>query len=306
MADIINFIVTIFLDIRHNAIVSDLYSNYQYFEVNIDKATQTLPEYVDYEVLFDKNEIKKGIPILYAYLQKRAEEEQRELERARLRNVEHEKFNFDEAGIESSLVLDRAMQEAENYIAERKKYMEDMQQINGEIISADSMQVYKSMDIATAKATPEEQAQAPHQLLDICHPSQPFSVAAYHPLHHPKQAGQPGIIQIDHRICPLQTKLQSPIVTTEESEEPVADAEEEPVAEEVATPTPVETPAVGEVAAETVPVVEEPVSIPKVVTPDAKPVADVFVDGGEAADMIYNHNMIPLSTIVEINNINTK
>ena len=130
---VLNFVITIFLDLRHNAIVSDLYQNYQYFEVNIDKATQTLPEYVDYEVLFDRNEIKKGIPILYAYLQKRAEEEQRELERARLKNVEHEKFNFDEAGVESSLVLERAMQEAENYIAERKKYMQDIEQINADI-----------------------------------------------------------------------------------------------------------------------------------------------------------------------------
>ena len=130
---VLNYIITIFLDLRHNAIVSDLYQNYQYFEVNIDKATQTLPEYVDYEVLFDRNEIRKGIPILYAYLQKRAEEEKRELERARLKNVEHEKFNFDEAGVESSLVLERAMQEAENYIAERKKYMQDIEQINADI-----------------------------------------------------------------------------------------------------------------------------------------------------------------------------
>ena len=130
---VLNYIITIFLDLRHNAIVSDLYQNYQYFEVNIDKATQTLPEYVDYEVLFDRNEIKKGIPILYAYLQKRAEEEKKELERARLKNVEHEKFNFDEAGVESSLVLERAMQEAENYIAKRKKYMQDMEQINSDI-----------------------------------------------------------------------------------------------------------------------------------------------------------------------------
>ena len=52
---VLNYIITIFLDLRHNAIVSDLYQNYQYFEVNIDKATQTLPEYVDYEVLFDRN-----------------------------------------------------------------------------------------------------------------------------------------------------------------------------------------------------------------------------------------------------------
>lgn len=129
----LNYLVTIFFQIRHNAIISDLYSNYQYFEVNIDKATETLPDYVDYEVLFDKNEIKRGIPILYAYLQKRADEEKKELERARLRNVEHEKFNFDEAGVERSLVLERAMTEAENYIAERKKLMQDMEQINNEI-----------------------------------------------------------------------------------------------------------------------------------------------------------------------------
>ena len=130
---VLNYIVTIFLDLRHNAIVSDLNSNYQYFEVNIDKAMQTLPDYVDYEVLFDKNEIKRGIPILYAYLQKRAEEEQKELEKARLKNVEHEKFNFDEAGVASSLVLERAMQEAENYIAERKKYLQDIEMINSDI-----------------------------------------------------------------------------------------------------------------------------------------------------------------------------
>lgn len=132
-----NFIVTIFLDLKANAVVSDLYQNYQYFEVNIDKATQTLPEYVDYEVLFDRNEIRRGIPILYQYLQRRAEEEQRELEKARLKNVEHEKFNFDEAGLAGSLVLERAMHEAENYIAERKKYNQDIEQINSEITQED-------------------------------------------------------------------------------------------------------------------------------------------------------------------------
>ncbi len=134
---LLNYIFHIFLNLRHSAIVSDLFQNYQYFEVNIDKATETLPEYVDYEVLFDRNEIKKGIPILYAYLQKRAEEEQRELERARLRNVEHEKFNFDDQGVAASLVLERAMQEAENYIAERKKYNQDTQQINDDITQED-------------------------------------------------------------------------------------------------------------------------------------------------------------------------
>lgn len=129
----LNYLFTILFKIRHNAIISDINSNYQYFEVYIDKATETIPEYVDYEALFDKKEIRDGIPILSAYLQKRAEEEKKELERARLRNVEHEKFNFDEAGVERSLVLERAMTEAENYIAERKKLMQDMEQINSEI-----------------------------------------------------------------------------------------------------------------------------------------------------------------------------
>ncbi len=51
--------------------------------------------------------------------------------------------------------------------------------ISGEILSCDSMQIYRKMDIGTAKATPEEQALAPHHLLDICDPGTPFSVADY-------------------------------------------------------------------------------------------------------------------------------
>lgn len=41
------------------------------------------------------------------------------------------------------------------------------QQFNGEIISGDSQQVYRHLDIGTAKATPEEQAVAPHHLIDV-------------------------------------------------------------------------------------------------------------------------------------------
>lgn len=49
----------------------------------------------------------------------------------------------------------------------------------GEIISADSMQVYKYMDIGTAKASTEERALVKHHLLDIINPDQNFSVAEY-------------------------------------------------------------------------------------------------------------------------------
>ena len=48
-----------------------------------------------------------------------------------------------------------------------------------EIISGDSMQVYRGMDIGTAKATPEERRLVPHHLIDICDPDYPFSVAEF-------------------------------------------------------------------------------------------------------------------------------
>ncbi len=51
--------------------------------------------------------------------------------------------------------------------------------INGEIISADSMQIYKKMDIATAKPTAYERSQAVHHLIDIIEPDEDFNVARY-------------------------------------------------------------------------------------------------------------------------------
>lgn len=50
---------------------------------------------------------------------------------------------------------------------------------NGEIISADSMQIYKGMDIASAKPTSEERSRAVHHLVDFVEPTQSFSVAKY-------------------------------------------------------------------------------------------------------------------------------
>ena len=51
--------------------------------------------------------------------------------------------------------------------------------LNAEILCADSMQVYRLMDIGTAKPTPDERARIPHHLLDLVYPDQPFSAARY-------------------------------------------------------------------------------------------------------------------------------
>ena len=53
------------------------------------------------------------------------------------------------------------------------------QEYGGEIVSADSMQVYRGMDIGTAKATAEERAAAVHHMLDVAEPEENYSVSLY-------------------------------------------------------------------------------------------------------------------------------
>ena len=52
----------------------------------------------------------------------------------------------------------------------------------GEVVSADSRQIYREMDIGTAKATPAEQARVPHHLLDLRAPDQVLTLAEYQQL----------------------------------------------------------------------------------------------------------------------------
>ncbi len=51
--------------------------------------------------------------------------------------------------------------------------------VNGEILSADSMQVYRYMDIGSAKITREEMQGVPHHLIDLLDPREPFNVAVF-------------------------------------------------------------------------------------------------------------------------------
>ena len=52
-------------------------------------------------------------------------------------------------------------------------------ELNGEVVSCDSMQIYKRMDIGTAKPTKEEMGDIPHHMIDICQPEEVFSVSRY-------------------------------------------------------------------------------------------------------------------------------
>jgi len=70
------------------------------------------------------------------------------------------------------------------------------QRLSGVILSADSRQVYREFDIGTAKPTPLEQRQAPHYLIDLCSPTDAFTVADYQQ-------------QAEHLITTFHTKAQT-------------------------------------------------------------------------------------------------
>ena len=53
------------------------------------------------------------------------------------------------------------------------------QAYEGEVVSCDSMQIYKHMDIGTAKPTPEERRGVPHHMLDVLEPWESCSVSRY-------------------------------------------------------------------------------------------------------------------------------
>ena len=57
--------------------------------------------------------------------------------------------------------------------------MELAKELNGEVVSCDSMQIYKRMDIGTAKPTIEEMAGIPHHMLGVAEPEEDFSVSKY-------------------------------------------------------------------------------------------------------------------------------
>ncbi len=53
------------------------------------------------------------------------------------------------------------------------------ERFNGEIVSCDSVAVYRGMELGTAKPTREERARVPHHLIDVTTPDKPFTAGEY-------------------------------------------------------------------------------------------------------------------------------
>jgi tRNA dimethylallyltransferase len=66
-------------------------------------------------------------------------------------------------------------------------------ELGAEIVSADSMQIYRGMDIGTAKPTPEQRKLVYHHMIDIVAPDQPYSVGDY--LRDARQPSMGSLLQ---------------------------------------------------------------------------------------------------------------
>ncbi|MBE7082504.1 MAG: hypothetical protein E7378_02345 [Clostridiales bacterium] len=129
----VGVVLTLALRAMQNYNIATLYQTFNVFNRYIDKACASIPKYVDFEILFTQKEIKEGIPILGEYLEKRARQEQEELEEAQRNAVAHEAFDFSASGIDGSLVLERAMRESETYMNAKQRLLGEIQQFEVEI-----------------------------------------------------------------------------------------------------------------------------------------------------------------------------
>lgn len=115
-----------FLNAKFNANSVDLYEYYLSFIRNLDKASASIPDYVDYELLFTDKEIRDGIPVLREYLEKRALLDKIAREKAKQNESERENFDFSSLGIDGSLLVERAMTTSQDYLNNRNRLKDEI------------------------------------------------------------------------------------------------------------------------------------------------------------------------------------
>ena len=124
LVNVVGLLITAILNAKRTANMSDLYYAFQQFEKNLDRACKTLPEVIDYEILFTKKEIKENIPALQEYLEKSEAFEKKRKEDEALISMVGENYDFEELGVDSSLLLERAMKESEKYLNVKRNFSE--------------------------------------------------------------------------------------------------------------------------------------------------------------------------------------
>lgn len=112
----LGFIASMIMKSRKISNLDEIYHIYHIFARFINNACVDLPPYIDYDLLFSAKEIEKGNPQLREYYEARARKAKEEFEKAKQSDVEYVEYNFQDAGVDGSLVLERAMKESEVFM----------------------------------------------------------------------------------------------------------------------------------------------------------------------------------------------
>lgn len=132
MASIFNMIVTF----RYNYYNAKLYDIFAVFVRNLNRAVATLPDSIDYQVLFTQKEIDEGIPILREYLEKERLEEQRLLEQSKYAAISHSPYNFEELGVDGEQLISRAVTESESFLMKKIGLQNEIQEYEKKLAQA--------------------------------------------------------------------------------------------------------------------------------------------------------------------------
>lgn len=112
--------------------LDDIYQNYHIFARFITNASIDLPDYIDYELLFTQKEITRGNPQLREFYEAKARKAKEEFEKAKQKETEYVEYNFEKAGVDGALVLERAMKESEDYINKKQNILSKIADIEAQ------------------------------------------------------------------------------------------------------------------------------------------------------------------------------
>lgn len=129
---VIGLVATIFMSSRKIYNLDDIYQNYHIFARFISNACVELPSYIDFDLLFDSKDLAKGNPQLREYYESRARKAKEEFENAKKNDVEYVEYDFSDAGVDGSLVLERAMHETEAFINKKTSTLAKIAHVEAE------------------------------------------------------------------------------------------------------------------------------------------------------------------------------
>lgn len=129
---VIGALTVIVLKAKRVMNLDDIYQNYHIFARFITNASIDLPDYIDYELLFTQKEITRGNPQLREFYEAKARKAKEEFEKAKQKETEYVEYNFEKAGVDGALVLERAMKESEDYINKKQNILSKIADIEAQ------------------------------------------------------------------------------------------------------------------------------------------------------------------------------